>query len=492
MIGREALCRGVVQAQAVDNAEDEAPASGLGRQLAILAVGSALLMQFVDQTALSTALPTLAKAFHIEPINLKLVLTSYILVQAVLVPASGWAADRWGARRIFMAAMAIFLVGSILCGLSRTLGELVLFRILQGAGAAMMTPVGRIIVLGQTAREHLVRAMALLTTPAMIGPIIGPPLTGLILKIATWPWIFYINLPVGLLGMVAVWKFVGKTREPHPGPFDAVGFVLAAVAMAAGMGLVETLGFKLIPWTVQVAALLVAVVCGWAFIRHALTAEHPVMDLSLFKLKSFRASTSGGTLIRMGVGATPFLLPLLLQVGLGWTPLKAGSLVIGIAIGALASRATATSVMRWFGFKGVLVGTAVLVALLTALPGLFRGSTPFWVMFVALGAGGFVRATQFTTSNALSYAEIDQSRVTAASTLQAVIQQLGVAAGITFGGVALHLTQASAGGKLGPAQFTLPFCLVGVLSLMAVPIYARLHRDVGHDMTGRGRRQRRS
>ena len=455
--------------------------------MAILAIGSALLMQFVDQTALSTALPTLAQAFHIEPINLKLVLTSYILVQAVLVPASGWAADRWGARRIFMAAMAIFLIGSVLCGLSRTLGELVLFRILQGAGAAMMTPVGRIIVIGQTAREHLVRAMALLTTPAMVGPIIGPPLTGLILKFASWPWIFYINLPVGLLGMLAVWKFVSKTREPHPGPFDTVGFVLAGVAMAAGMGLAETLGFHMIPWTVQAAALILAVVCGWAFVRHVLRAEHPVMDLSLFKLKSFRASTTGGTLIRMGVGATPFLLPLLLQVGLGWTPLRAGSLVIGIAVGALASRATATSVMRWFGFKGVLVGTAVLVAVLTALPGVFRAGTPFWVMFVVLGVGGFVRATQFTTSNALSYAEIDQTRVTAASTLQAVIQQLGIAAGITFGGLALHFTQSGHGGQLTPDQFTLPFCLVGVLSLLAVPAYLGLHKDVGADMAGRRR-----
>jgi EmrB/QacA subfamily drug resistance transporter len=476
-----------VRAAIDDSREQEAPVSGFGRQMAILAIGSALLMQFVDQTALSTALPTLAQAFHIEPVNLKLVLTSYILVQAVLVPASGWAADRWGARRIFMAAMAVFLIGSVLCGLSRTLGELVLFRILQGAGAAMMTPVGRIIVVGQTAREHLVRAMALLTTPAMVGPIIGPPLTGFILKIASWPWIFYINLPVGLLGMAAVWKFVAKTREPHPGPFDTVGFTLAAVAMAAGMGLAETLGFNLIPWTVQAAALIVAVVSGWAFLRHAARAEHPVMDLTLFRLKSFRASTTGGTLIRMGVGATPFLLPLLLQVGLGWSPLKAGSLVIGIAIGALLSRATAAPLMHRFGFKGVLVSTAILVGVLTALPGFFRASTPFWAMFVVLGAGGFVRATQFTTSNALSFAEVGQGEVTQVSTLTAVIQQLGIAAGITFGGLALHLAQLGKSGALSPAQFTLPFCLVGVLSLLAVPAYLGLHREVGADMTGRGR-----
>jgi EmrB/QacA subfamily drug resistance transporter len=461
--------------------------SGVGRQLAILAIGSALLMQFVDQTALSTALPTLARAFSIEPVNLKLVLTSYILIQAVLVPASGWAADRWGARRIFMASMAVFLLGSVLCGLSKTLGELVLFRVLQGAGAAMMTPVGRIIVVGQTAREHLVRAMALLTTPAMVGPIIGPPLTGLILKIASWPWIFYINLPVGFLGIAAVWKFVPASREPHPGPFDTVGFVLGGTAMAAGMGVAETLGFNLIPWTVQLAGLVIAAACGAAFIHHARRAEKPVMDLSLFRLKSFRASMTGGTLIRVGIGATPFLIPLLLQVGLGWSPLKAGGLVIGIAIGALLSRAAAQPLMRRFGFRAVLVGTAILVGALTALPGLFRASTPFWAMFVVLGAGGFVRATQFTAANALSYAEIDQKAVTAASTLQAVVLQLGIALGITFGGLSLHLMQMFNGPQLTPDQFSLPFAFIGFLSLMAVPVYLGLHREVGAEMSGHGR-----
>ena len=468
--------------------EIAAEPEGFGRQLAILAVGSALFMQFIDQTALSTALPTLAAAFKIPPIDLKLVLTSYILVQAVVVPASGWAADRYGARRIFMAAMAVFLLGSVLCGLSRTLGELVLFRILQGAGAAMIMPVGRIIVVGQSSREQLVKAMALLTTPAMVGPIIGPPLTGLILKVASWPWIFYINLPVGILGMIAVWKFVPKTRQPHPGRFDTIGFVLAALAMSTAMGLAETLGFNLIPWTVQVAALVVAVASSALFIRHARSAERPVLDLSLLKVTSFRASCTGGTLIRIGIGATPFLMPLLLQIAMGWSPLQAGSLTISMAIGALLSRPLATRMMRLFGFKGILVWTGVLVGLFTMAPGFFRLATPVWVMFGVLALGGFVRATQFTASNALAFAELSQSRVTAASTLQAVILQLSISMGITVGSLALQLVRLRSGGQLTPNDFTLPFCFVGVLSLLAVPVYARLHRDVGADMAGRSRR----
>jgi EmrB/QacA subfamily drug resistance transporter len=461
--------------------------NGLGRQLAILAVGSALFMQFIDQTALSTALPTLAAAFRIEPINLKLVLTSYILVQAVVVPASGWAADRYGARRVFIASMAIFLLGSVLCGLSQTLGELVLFRILQGAGAAMLMPVGRIIVVGQSPREHIVRSMALLTTPAMVGPIIGPPLTGLILKVASWPWIFYINLPVGLLGMLAVWRFVPRTREPHPGPFDTIGFVLAALAISTWMGLAETLGFNLIPWTVQIAALVVAVASTAAFIQHARRAEKPVLDLGLLRLQTFRASVTGGTLIRIGIGATPFLMPLLLQIALGWSPLHAGFLIVGMAIGALVSRPLATPIMRRFGFRTTLVATAALVALMTAAPGFFRASTPVAVMFLALAIGGFMRATQFTASNALSFVEIDQRSVTPASTLQAVILQLSISLGITVGSLALQLVRMGSGAELTPSQFTLPFCVVAFLSFLAAPIYMRLGRDIGADMSGHRR-----
>ncbi len=460
---------------------------GFGRQLAILAVGSALFMQFIDQTALSTALPTLANAFHIEPLNLKLVLTSYILIQAVVVPASGWAADRWGARRVFIACMAVFLLGSVLCGLSRTLGELVLFRVLQGAGAAMLMPVGRIIVVGQSPREHLVKSMALLTTPAMVGPIIGPPLTGLILKVASWPWIFYINVPVCLLGMMAVWRFVPRTREPHPGPFDSTGFVLAGLCMASGMGLAETLGFDLIPWTVQVAALCVCVASGTAFVLHAHRTDKPVLDLRLLRLKTFRASVTGGTLIRIGIGATPFLMPLLVQIAMGWSPLQAGFLMIGMAVGALISRPLAARMMRLFGFRTILITTALLVGILSAAPGFFRDGTPPVLMFLALAAGGFARATQFTASNALSFVEVDQKTVTAASTLSAVMLQLSISLGITVGSLALQLVRFGAGPKLSPEQFTLPFCVVGVLSAAAAVVYARLPRDVGSDMTGHRR-----
>ena len=236
------------------------------------------------------------------------------------------------------------------------------------------------------------------------------------------------------------------------------------------------------------AALAVAIASSVLFIRHARSAERPVLDLSLFKVTSFRASCTAGTLIRIGIGATPFLMPLLLQIAMGWTPLQAGSLTISMAIGALISRPLATRMMRRLGFRGVLVSTAVLVAIFTATPGLFRTSTPVWIMFGVLAVGGFVRATQFTASNAVAFVEVGQKEVTAASTLQAVILQLSISLGITVGSLALQLVRLNAGPVLTPSQFTLPFCIVGVMSLLAAPVYASLHKEIGSDMTGHRRR----
>ncbi|NTX58720.1 MFS transporter, partial [Myxococcus sp. CA039A] len=274
-------------------------------------------MEFVDSTALSTALPTLSVAFDTDPIHLKLALTSYILALAVLAPASGWVADRFGPRRVFMLAMGVFLVASVLCGFSRTLPQLVVFRTLQGLGGALMTPVGRLIVVGSAPRDKLVSALSWFTMPALVGPLIGPPLAGLILGVADWPWIFFINVPVGLLGMLAVSRYVPELPQPHPGPFDWKGYAIAAVAIILTIGAAETLGVGLVPVHIQMGMALVAVGAIALYVAHALRMKKPVLDLRLLKLSTFRASTAGGGLVRMGLGATPFLLPLMLQVGLG-------------------------------------------------------------------------------------------------------------------------------------------------------------------------------
>ncbi len=460
-----------------------APNRGRSRFTSI-AIASALFMEFIDSTALSTALPTLARAFHTDPLHLKLALTSYILALAVFAPASGWVADRFGAKRVFMGAMAVFLVGSMLCGASRSLEQLVACRLLQGLGGAMMTPVARLIIVGSTPRAELVSAMAWFTMPALIGPLLGPPLAGVLLAVADWPWIFYVNLPVCLAGLAAVARLVPDDRPPHPGPFDARGFAYAAVAISALVGASETFGVDIVPRWAQVLAIAVALAAGAAYVRHARRPARPVLDLSLFRIPTFRASLAGGTVVRLGIGAGPLLLPLLLQVALGWTPLKAGLVSIWQSFGALSAKPAAPAILRRFGFRSVLLATVLGSAVVTALPGSFRASTPAALIIALLVVAGFVRSNQFTATNAVAYADVPPERVSAASTLATVTQQVGLSLGISFGGTILHLTKGS-GGPLTPQNFTAPYLAIGAVTLFALPIFWRLPASAGSSLRGK-------
>ena len=464
----------------------DSPPPAHGTRLASIAVASALFMEFVDSTALSTALPALSQAFGSDPVHLKLALTSYLLALAVLSPASGWVADRYGPRRVFMFAMSIFLVGSVLCGFSRTLPQLVLFRTLQGLGGALMVPVGRLIVVSSAPRERLVSAMSWFTMPALIGPLVGPPLAGFILGVASWPWIFFINVPVGLLGMVAVARFVPPLHPPHPGRFDGRGFALSVVAITALMGAAETVGIGLVPVGVQVATGGVALGAIAAYVTHARRTERPVLDLRLLRYDTFRASLLGGTFLRIGLGATPFLLPLLFQVGLGWGPLETGLVTIGTGLGAMACKPVAPALLRRFGFRTILIFANLLTAGLTALPALFRVGTPVPLIVSILVVSGFVRSMQFTALNTVAYADIPGPAVTPASTLSVVTQQMGVSIGISFGGLMLHLARGGDDATpLTPERFVLPFLAVGVVSMIAGPLYRRLSPDAGASIGGR-------
>jgi EmrB/QacA subfamily drug resistance transporter len=476
-------------AEAAEAQMERPPPSALGARMAILAVASALFMQSIDSTALSTALPTLARAFATNPVHLKLCLTAYIMALAVFVPASGWAADRYGARRVFMAAMAVFLVGSVLCALSHSLGQLVSARILQGAGGAMMTPVGRIIVVGSHPREQLVKAMIWLTTPAMLGPIVGPPLSGLILSVATWPWIFYINVPVGILGMIAVLRFVPRVRQPHPGPFDGLGFLYAATAISAAMIGAESMGVGLFPLWVEIGAWVLAGVAGGAYLRHAKRREKPVLDLALLKIRTFRANQTGGSLVRMTLGAMPFLLPLLLQGGLGWSPLKAGLVTMSSAVGSLSARLGAQWLLQRFGFRAMLIATSLSCGLAVGAAGFFRDTTPLIVILVVLAVGGFLRSNNLTSASTLAFADIPDRQVSQASSLTSVVQQMSQALGITVAGLMLHVsqtfTQPHLLGSLDPRNFILPFAAVGVMAMVSTFAYLPLPANAGSSLYGR-------
>jgi EmrB/QacA subfamily drug resistance transporter len=476
----------IVEAAEAEIADTPSPWSA---RMAIIAVASALFMQSIDSTALSTALPTLARAFNTNPIHLKLCLTAYILALAVFVPASGWAADRFGARRIFVGAMGVFLAGSVLCALSQSLTELVAARILQGAGGAMMTPVGRIIVVGSHPRKQLVKAMIWLTTPAMLGPIVGPPLSGFILSVATWPWIFYINLPVGLLGMAAVLRFVPRKRQPHPGKFDSLGFLLVAAAISAAMIGAESVGVSLLPIWAQMLAWAVAGFAGFAYLRHANGRARPVLDLTLLRIRTLRVNQTGGSLMRMTIGATPFLLPLLLQGGLGWSPLKAGLVTMSGAGGQLFARIGAQSLLRRFGFRNILIVTSVAGGAAVLAPGFFRPSTPMVVIILTLALGGFLRANNLTSVGTLAFADVSDTEVSQASSLTSVVQQLAQALGITVAGLMLHISQQVTGPQgvtpLSPGNFVLPFVVIGVAAMAAAAAYWPLPANAGAALQSR-------
>ena len=457
-----------------------------GTRLISLAVASALLMEFIDSTALSTALPTLARAFSVDPIHLKLALTSYILALAVFTPASGWAAERFGARRVFMTAMVVFLAGSALCGLSRSLETLVASRILQGIGGAMMTPVARLIVVSSTPKDKLIRAMGWFTMPALVGPLIGPPLAGLVLSVADWPWIFYLNLPIGLLGMTAVMRFVPKGQPTEMGRFDTLGFLLSAMAISGLVVVAETAGLSLLPPWAQLGILGLALGSGWLYLRKAKVTPRPILDLGLLKHRSYRASMLGGFFGRLGIGASPFLLPLLLQVALGWSPLKASLVTLGAGVGILIARPFAALSLKRFGFRTSLAVFVIAMAVLTAAPGFFTQATPMAVMAGTLFLAGFARSTQFIAANTIAYADVPQPKIAAASTLAAVAQQVGLALGVSFGGLMLHLARGH-GAHLTPDRFTWPFLAIGAVSLLALPVYLRLDRDAGSEISGRVR-----
>ena len=458
------------------------PSSGAPASRFMPAVmASALFMDLLDTAALGTALPTMAREFHTEPLHLKLALTAYLMTMAILVPASGWLADRFGARRVFVNAVRIYLIGSLCCGLSNSLAQLVAARILQGIGGAMMTPVARLIVVAMTPREQLVSAMNIFTMPAVLGPMLGPPLAGLLLQVASWRWIFFLNLPVGVLGIVTVLRVLPRLRHPHPGPFDTLGFVTAGLGIVGTIALAESVGSGLMSSSMK---LLVAfgTLALWAFFaRHALRARCPILNLRLFSVGTFRASMVGGALLRLGMGATPFLIPLQLQSALHWSPARAGIVMSCMMLGSLLARFGGTLAVRLAGFRPALLVTAVLTALLTATPAAFTLDTPVIYICMALLAVGFFRAAHYVAATAIGFAEVPPGEVSRASTLSTVIQQLSLSFGVSLAGATLYLSAGDSVPTL-PHQFVTPFATLGVVSLLALPVYAVLDSQAGAHM----------
>jgi EmrB/QacA subfamily drug resistance transporter len=441
-------------------------------------VAMAFLMEQLDSTIITTAVPNIAASLHVTPVQMSLAVAAYVLSVAVFIPVSGWFADRFGARRVFVLALAIFTLGSALCGLAQDFAMLVAMRVLQGLGGAMMTPVGRLILLRSFPRAELMTAMTYMTLPAIMGPVLGPLLGGVLTTYLSWRWIFYVNLPFGAAGMLLATRFVKNTPEAGTGRFDIPGFLL----VGCGLGLLqfglENVGRPVIPIFAVVIVFLAAAALLLAFGFYARRITAPAIDLSLFRRRSFRVGTLAGGLCRIGMNGVPFLLPLMLQVGFGLSPIASGSITFVGSIGAVAIRTLLAPVVRRQGFRLVLIASAVAGSFALAGFSLMQPSTPhgfilFWVFFF-----GLTRSGQFMTSNTLSYSDMPDECLSRATSLGGALQQLSVSFGVSASAVLLSLVSAHSHG-LTPAHFHQAFLLIAVIPLLAIAGFMTLPASHG-------------
>jgi EmrB/QacA subfamily drug resistance transporter len=450
-----------------------------------LIIACALFMEQMDATILATALPTMARDFGVPATYLSSALTSYLLALAIFIPASGRLADRFGSKTVFRLAILLFLAGSIACGQARNLPFLIAARFVQGIGGAMMIPIGRLVLLRSVAKQDLVQAMSWLIIPALVGPIVGPPLGGFIVTYLDWRWIFYLNLPVGLLGIALVTKFIGQVRGERPPPPDFTGFVLSGLSLG---GLL--FGFETTSRTgeLPLALTLIAggVAAGALYVLHARRVAAPILDLSLMAIPTFRLSVIAGSLTRITQGAQPFLLPLMLQLGFGMSAAASGSITIAGAIGSLGMKWLAPAALKRFGFRSTMVINGLIASAGYAVCGLFRPSWPVAAIFAVLAACGFFMSFQFTAYNTIAYDEIPPERMSAATSFYATFQQLMLSLGICVGAVGLHigmLTTRSTVPRLG--DFSIAFWIVTAISALATVWNRRFAHDAGAAMSGR-------
>lgn len=472
---------------ALPSSPDVLASEAKAQRILPLIVGCALLMQMLDSTVVMTALPAMARDLGSDPISMNITITAYLIAVAVFVPVSGWAADRYGAKRVFIAAIALFSLSSLTCALSSSLTQLVISRVFQGLGGAMMVPVGRIILLRTIPKQDLLRAMAFLSMPALIGPMAGPPLGGLLVTYASWHWIFLINLPIGLLGIWAIMRFI---QEPavilnHP-KLDAVGFLLSAICMASLVGGFESLGHGGPSAPISLAIISTGLLTGYLYVLHARKHPNPILDLTLLRNQSFRVAVLAGNLCRFGVGATPYLLALLLQIGFGMSALSAGLITFVGAIGSLMMKMAAPRILNRWGYRYVLTVNAVLTGVSLAACASFTPEMPALVMLAVLLVGGFFRSLQFTAVNTLAYADISHAGMSRASSFSAMAQQLGISLGVGVAAESLSLSMAWRGADtLIASDITVGFVVIGTLCSLASFSFWRLSTHAGESLRQR-------
>jgi EmrB/QacA subfamily drug resistance transporter len=449
-----------------------------------LILAFALFMEQMDSTVIATALPTIATDLGVSPITLKLALTSYMVALAMFIPISGWMSDKFGAKKVFRIAILVFVVGSICCALSSSLIMFVLSRFLQGVGGSMMTPVGRLVLLRTTQRKDLVSAMALLTIPALVGPLTGPPIGGFITTYFSWHWIFIINVPIGVLGIYLSGIFLPEVPTTDPPRMDWAGFALTSIAAAGIVFGLSVVGLPALPPAIGICATIAGFVALVLYIRHARRHPSPILNLKTFNDRSFRAATTSGTLFRIATGAIPFLMPLMLQLGFGLNPFQSGMITFAGALGALTVKFVARRVFALTGFKTMLIAAGIAGACTTAVNGFFTPQTPHMLIVLFLLLSGFCRSFFFTGANALSYSEITDQQASQATSIASMLQQVSLALGVAFAAFILEISSAISGTHLQLADFHLAFFLVSALSLCAILPLLRLDPLAGSAVSG--------
>ncbi len=448
----------------------------------ILAV--ALFMENMDSTVIATSLPAIAHDIGTSPVALKLALTSYLVSLAIFIPISGWMADRYGAKRIFRIAIGVFILGSIACALSGSLIDFVLARFAQGVGGAMMTPVARLVLVRATPKRELVNAMAWLTVPALVGPLVGPPVGGFITTYFTWHWIFLINVPIGLAGIWLSGRVLPDVPPLGSRPIDFPGFALSALAASGVVFGLSVVSLPALPPLVGAATLAVGIAGGIAYVRHARRAANPILDPRVFSNPAFRAGIAGGSIFRIGNGAVPFLLPLMFQLAFGLTPFQSGLLTFASAFGAIMMKFLAPAMLRLGGFRNVLIVAALVASGFIAVNGAFTPATPHLLIIAVLVGSGFLRSLFFTSTNALVFADIDEKDASQATAISAVSQQISVALGVAVAGVILEGYTHVTGEPLGLGAFSTAFMIVAAMTACAALPFLRLAPDAGQSVSG--------
>lgn len=450
-----------------------------------LVIASALFMESLVSTVIATSLAAMAADLAVDPVTLKLAFTAYYVALAIFIPISGWCADRYGAKTVFRIAIVVFTLASIFCALAWDLNSLIAGRFFQGTGGAMMVPVGRLILLRVVPKREMVTAMAWLSIPALFAPIMGPPVGGFITTYYHWRGIFWLNVPVGVLGLLLATLVLPQVKAEVLRPLDLKGFCLTGFGLSLSI-----FGFTLAGSSADELMLaFVMMSCGLALLTlywfHARRTEHAIIELRLLRIPTFRVAMFAGLLFRISIGAIPFLLPLMLQVGFGLNPFQSGSLTFVAAVGAVSMKLTAAPILRKFGFKRVLCVNAVISSLLLAATALFTAQTPHSIIIAVLLIGGFFRSLQFTSMNTLGYADIDREEMSRATSFVAVVQQLSLSGGVAVAAILLDAFRAAEGrSELIAADFSGAFWVIGLIAIASTGMFFNLNPDAGAEVSG--------